>query len=400
MFQIFSCESLILLNGQMTNTISHVSAQKILVIDDEDDYRAMIRVTLKMIGYDVIEASNGLDGLAAARKHRPDLVLCDIKMPEMDGYTLLGRLKEDPECAAIPFVFLTGNAAKSDMRQGMQLGADDYLTKPFTSDELITAIKTRLVRKKSLQKYYELQFDDIKTSFVRSLPHEFRTPLHAILGYAQILQEESGLPAEEVKEIGAFIDKSGRRLHHLLENMILFGELQFWMNDQNTIATMRRESMTSLREVIRSAAEQEASIQKRADAIDITVKDSVAQISSMHLTKIMEEVIGNALKFSEPGSKIHISSKEDDAEILIIIRDEGRGMSPEQIGTVTAFQQFERRLHEQQGAGLGLTIAKTLTELYGGSLTIESTEKIGTTVTIKLLKAMDERHSGSLPLTN
>jgi signal transduction histidine kinase len=373
------------------NTKVQLPPQKILVIDDEDDYRAMIKVTLKMIGYDVIEASNGLDGLAAARMHHPDLVLCDIKMPEMDGYTLLGRLKEDPACAAIPFVFLTGNAAKSDRRQGMQLGADDYLTKPFTSDELITAIKTRLARKKSLQKYYELQFDDIKTSFVRSLPHEFRTPLHAILGYAQILQEESGLPAEEVKEIGAFIDKSGRRLHHLLENMILFGELQFWMNDQKTIATMRRESMTSLREVIRSAAEQEASIQKRADAIDITVKDSVAQISSMHLTKIMEEVIGNALKFSEPGSKIHISSKEDDAEILIIIRDEGRGMSQEQISKVTAFQQFERRLHEQQGAGLGLVIAKTLTELYGGSLTIESTEKRGTTVTIKLLKAKDDR---------
>ena len=373
------------------NTKVQLPPQKILVIDDEDDYRAMIKVTLKMIGYDVIEASNGLDGLAAARMHHPDLVLCDIKMPEMDGYTLLGRLKEDPACAAIPFVFLTGNAAKSDRRQGMQLGADDYLTKPFTSDELITAIKTRLARKKSLQKYYELQFDDIKTSFVRSLPHEFRTPLHAILGYAQILQEESGLAAEEVKEIGAFIDKSGRRLHHLLENMILFGELQFWMNDQKTIATMRRESMTSLREVIRSAAEQEASIQKRADAIDITVKDSVAQISSMHLTKIMEEVIGNALKFSEPGSKIHISSKEDDAEILIIIRDEGRGMSQEQISKVTAFQQFERRLHEQQGAGLGLIIAKTLAELYGGSLTIESTEKRGTTVTIKLLKAKDDR---------
>jgi signal transduction histidine kinase len=382
------------------NTIVQLPKQKILVIDDEDDYRAMIKVTLKMIGYDVIEASNGLDGLAAARMHHPDLVLCDVKMPEMDGYTLLGRLKEDPACAAIPFIFLTGNLAKSDMRQGMQLGADDYLTKPFTSDELITAIRTRLARKKSLQKYYELQFDDIKTSFVRSLPHEFRTPLHAILGYAQILQEESGLAAEEVKEIGAFIDKSGRRLHHLLENMILFGELQFWMNDQKAIATMRRESMTSLREVIRSAAEQEARIQKRADAMDITVKDSVAQISSMHLIKIMEEVIGNALKFSEPGSKIHISSTEDDAEIVIVIRDEGRGMSQEQISKVTAFQQFERRLHEQQGAGLGLIIAKTLAELYGGSLTIESTEKIGTTVTIKLLKAKDERRSGSLPLTN
>jgi signal transduction histidine kinase len=373
------------------NTIVQLPPQKILVIDDEDDYRTMIRVTLKMIGYDVIEASNGLDGLAAARMHHPDLVLCDVKMPEMDGYTLLGRLKEDPACAAIPFVFLTGNAAKSDRRQGMQLGADDYLTKPFTSDELITAIKTRLARKKSLQKYYELQFDDIKTSIVRSLPHEFRTPLHAILGYAQILQEESGLPAEEVKEIGAMIFKSGRRLHHLLENMILFGELQFWMNDQNTIATMRRESMTLLREVIRSASDREAAAQKRADSIRIAVKDCPVKISSTHLTKIIEEIINNALKFSEPGTKIYISSEDTNNEVTITIRDEGRGMSSEQIGTVTAFQQFERRLHEQQGAGLGLVIAKTLTELYGGSLTIESTEKIGTTVTIKLLKAKDDR---------
>lgn len=372
-----------------TNTISHVPPKKILVIDDEENYRAMITLTLKNMGYDIIEATNGLDGLAAVKMHHPDLVLCDINMPKMDGHTLLGTLKEDPKCAAIPFIFLTGNSAKSDMREGMQLGADDYLTKPFTSEELITAIETRLIRRKSLQKYYESQFDDIKTSIVRSLPHEFRTPLNGILGFAQILKEESDLPVEEVKEIGALIYKSGQRLHHLLENMILFGELQFWMNDQNTIARMRRESMTLLREVIRSAAEQEAAIQKRADSISISVKNSPVQISSTHLAKIMEEIINNALKFSESGTKIYISSEENDAEVQIAIRDEGRGMSSEQIGRVTAFQQFERHYHEQQGAGLGLAIAKTLTELYGGSLTIESAEKIGTTVKIKFLKAMN-----------
>ncbi len=370
-----------------TNSMSPVSPQKILVIDDEDDYRTMIAVTLKMMGYAIVEATNGLDGLAAVKMHHPDLVLCDVNMPKMDGRTLLGTLKEDPESASIPFIFLTGNAAKSDMRQGMLLGADDYLTKPFTSVELITAIETRLTRKKSLQKYYTSKFDDIKTSIVRSLPHEFRTPLNGILGLAQFLKVENDLPAEEVKEVGALIYKSGQRLHHILENMILFGELQFWRNDQNTIATMRRESMTLLREVIQSAAEQEAAIQERADSIDIAVKDSFVQISSIHLKKIMEEIIDNALKFSKPGTKIYISSEENDAEVQIILRDEGRGMSSEQIGRVAAFQQFERRYHEQQGAGLGLAIAKALTELYGGSLTIESTEKIGTTVKIKLLKA-------------
>ena len=370
-----------------TNTLSHRPRQKILVIDDDDDYRALINLTLTMRDYDLIEACNGLDGLAAAKLHHPDLILCDVNMPEMDGHTLLRILKEDPQCASIPFVFLTGNIAKSDVRRGMQLGADDYLMKPFTSEELIAAIDTRLVRRKSLQKYYESQFDDIKTSIVKTLPHEFRTPLSSILGFGQFLQEESDLPAAEVKEIGTLICESGRRLHHLLENMVLLGELQFWRNDQHTIATMRRESTTSLHGVIQAAAEHEAEIQERVGSICITVKDSPVQISSIHLTRIMEEIINNALKFSQSGTKIYISSEENDAEVQIIIRDEGRGMSYEQIGKVTAFLQFERRQHEQQGAGLGLAIAKTLTELYGGSLTIESTEKLGTTVKIRLMKA-------------
>jgi two-component system, sensor histidine kinase and response regulator len=360
--------------------------QKILIIDDEEVYRTMTSATLKTMGYDIVEATDGLDGLAAVKMHHPDLVLCDINMPKMDGRTLLATLKQDPECNTIPFIFMTGNSAASDMREGMQLGADDYLTKPFTSDDLLAAIKTRLMKNKSLEKHYKSQYDDIKTSIVRSLPHEFRTPLHSILGCAQFLKEENGLTAEEVKEAGVLISKSAERLHHLLENMILFGELQFWMNDQRTIATMRRESTSLLREAVRSAAEGEAATQKRGDAIHIAVKDSPVRISEMHLTKIIEEIMNNALKFSDPGTKIDISSEENDQEVTITIQDEGRGMSPEQISGVTAFQQFDRRHYEQQGAGLGLEIAKTLAELYGGSLAIKSKEKIGTTVSLCLRK--------------
>ncbi len=370
-----------------TTPPSQQPGQKILVIDDDDDYREMIVETLGFAGFTVSDATNGLDGLAAVKRDHPDLVLCDINMPKMDGYSLLDALKKDPQYASIPFIFLTGDSTRSDVRHGMQLGADDYLTKPFTSHELITAITTRLTRKKSLQKYYENQFEDIKTSIVKSLPHEFRTPLHGILGYAQFLQEETNLPPGEVRTIGAMIHKSAQRLYHLLENLILLGELQFLMNDQKAIAALRDDAATPLREAVRSAAEQEAGAHKRAGSIDIQVSNAAVQISSAHLTKIIEEITDNALKFSEPGTKVRVSSEDHDAEILIIINDEGRGMSREQIGRVTAFQQFERHHYEQQGAGLGLVIAKTLTEIYGGSLTIESMEKGGTTVTIRLLKA-------------
>lgn len=366
---------------------SNVSRKKVLVIDDDDGYRTFIGITLKLLGYDIVEAADGMEGLEAIKLHHPDLVLCDVNMPKMDGDTVLKTLKADPQYGSIPFIFLTGNATNSDMRHGMQLGADDYLTKPFTAEDLIAAVETRLRSKKSLQKYYESQFDDIKTSIVRSLPHEFRTPLNGILGCAQILREESGLPAEEVKELATLIHRSGERLHHLLENMILFGELQFLMNDKGRIATMRRESATTLCEVIRSVAERESTILGRDGSIEIAVADGPVQISSIHLTKIMEEVVGNALKYSKSGTRVSISGDITSAEARVTIRDEGRGMTAEQIGKVAAFQQFDRRYHEQQGAGLGLAIAKNLAELYGGSLTIESKESIGTTVTLCLPRA-------------
>ena len=375
----------------MTQTAAYFPPQKILIIDDEEVYRTMISATLKSMGYESIEAANGLDGLVAVKLHHPDLVLCDINMPKMDGRTLLSTLKEYPEFSAIPFIFITGNSANGDVRQGMQLGADDYLIKPFSSADLLDAIKTRLDKTKSFQKHLESQYDDIKTSIVRSLPHEFRTPLHSIIGCAQFLIEENNLTADEVKEAGELISKSAQRLHHLLENMILYGELQLWTNNRSTVAAMRRESVSLLRELVGSTSAQEAAKHGRADSMEISVTDSQVQISPSHLTKIIEEIIDNAIKFSEPGTKISISSEEDDREVTIKIRDEGRGMSNEQIDTVTAFQQFERPHFEQQGAGLGLAIVKSLAELYGGRLTISNSDKIGTTVKIRLLKASDTR---------
>jgi signal transduction histidine kinase len=329
-------------------------------------------------------------GLTAAKTHHPDLILCDVNMAGMDGRTMLKTLKEDPVCASIPFVFLTGNASMSDRRQGMQLGADDYLTKPFTSEELITVIETRIVKKTVLQKYYQSQFEDIKISMLRSLPHEFRTPLSSILGYGQILQEDDDLTAAQVKEIGDLISKSGERLHHLLDNMALFAEMQFWMNDQEKIDKLRRGSPSALLEVVESVAQNQMKMCKRTDAIRISVTNSIVLISSTHLTKILDELINNALKFSAAGTRVNISSRDDDVYVYIILHDQGRGMSPEQVARISAFQQFDRPRYEQQGAGLGLVIAKILADVYGGNLSIVSSEKGGTSVTLGLRKFVRE----------
>ena len=361
-----------------------VRKQKILVVDDEQGYREVISIALSLAGYETIEAVNGLEGLAAAREHHPDLILCDVNMPKMDGYDLLNSLKTNPEFAEIPFVFLTGNSASGDLRKGMLHGADDYLTKPFSAEDLIKAVEIRIQKNKSLRKYFENQFDDIKSNIVQALPHEFRTPLNGILGFSQLLTEEQGMSEQEIQEIGTMINRSGKRLQHLLENMVLFGQLQLWRHDRQKIDEMRRESGTSLHEVIRTASDAAMNKHERPDAIRFSDSNALIPISAVHFTKIVEEILDNALKFSDKKNTVGISIDEVDGRLRIAVRDKGRGMTEEQIGKISGFHQFERGYYEQQGAGLGLTIAKSLTELYNGTLTIVSEEKKGTTVTLTL----------------
>lgn len=371
-----------------TAVVPDSNKQRIVVVDDEKDIRTVVKMILAKSGFEVIEAGNGLDGLAASLIYSPDLVLCDIDMPKMSGFEMLNLFKENPELVSIPFIFITGKKIETtDMRKGMELGADDYLIKPFSNKELLSAVQTRLNKKNSLKKYYESQFDDIKSNIVHFLPHEFRSSLNMILGFSQLLIDMNKLPEEEVKEIGLKIYQSGWSLRHLLENVTLFGELQIWKHDQNKVAELRRDFVAMLTDFIPSIAEKETAKHERPDALRIAIKNSSVQIAPVYLTKIVEEVVDNAFKFSKVGTIVHLLSEEHGQEVHIIVRDEGHGMSKEQINKITSFQQFDRNVFHQQGAGLGLVIAKTLAELHNGKLSIESEEGRGTTVKVSLPKA-------------
>ncbi|MEM9091566.1 MAG: response regulator [Cyanobacteria bacterium P01_F01_bin.53] len=117
---------------------------KILVIEDEVEIRANLLELLALEGYDIVGADNGVTGLVGAMKYKPDLILCDVMMPELNGYDVLAALRQEPKTAMIPFIFLTALADKGDIRKGMELGSDDYLTKPFTCAEILNAVQSRL----------------------------------------------------------------------------------------------------------------------------------------------------------------------------------------------------------------------------------------------------------------
>lgn len=134
-------------------------SKKVLIIEDNDDIRENVIEILELAGYTVTSASNGKEGVEQAFKDIPDIILCDIMMPEMDGYGVLYLLSKRPETIAIPFIFLTAKAEHFDRRKGMEMGADDYLTKPFDDMELLAAIESRLKKKEGQQAFYSKSLD-------------------------------------------------------------------------------------------------------------------------------------------------------------------------------------------------------------------------------------------------
>src|SRR5215471_11096810 len=197
--------------------------RKILVIDDEEWLREMVHMALHQKGFDVVEAANGSLGVEMARKELPDLILCDVNMEKMDGYLTLSYLRNEPATASIPFILMTGLADQAGMRHGMELGADDYLPKPFTIEALYGAVDARLKKLQTVREEAERKLADLRENISMMLPHELRTPLNGILAYGEILSTDAEtLSTQEVAEMGQVIHESGKRLERLIENFLIY----------------------------------------------------------------------------------------------------------------------------------------------------------------------------------
>lgn len=168
---------------------------KILLIEDNNEMRENTSEILSLANYKVITAENGRIGVEKAKKERPDLIICDIMMPDMDGYEVLDILSKTPETAGIPFIFLSAKAEKTDMRKGMNMGADDYLTKPFDEAELFNAIEVRLKRSNSFRKNYSHDINGL-VQFI-SEAKEFSLPISSASDYKiRVYPKKEGLYGE------------------------------------------------------------------------------------------------------------------------------------------------------------------------------------------------------------
>jgi two-component system sensor histidine kinase/response regulator len=359
---------------------------KILVIEDDSAVRTNLLELLDAEYFAVMGAEDGREGLQLARDYLPDLIICDILMPELDGYSVLEQLRQDPRTDTIPFVFLSAMRELADLRQGMDLGADDYLTKPFTRDQLLSAIAARLERRAYVRTHFEERLDELRHGIAASMPHEFLTPLTIIMAAAEIfMRHPDKLEPGEISEVGRRIHTSAERLQRLIKNYLLYANLELAGSNAERAATVRGSEASDAQAVISEAALRVAREAGRATDLSLELNEATLRISAVNLRKIVEELLDNAFRYSEPGTAVVVHNHMRPASACILsVVDHGRGMTSEQVARVGAYVQFERNRYEQQGQGLGLAIVKRLAELHGGGFTIESVPGRQTIVSVAL----------------
>jgi len=304
---------------------------------------------------------------------------------------MLAVIRNDPMTAGTPFILITAESSRSSMRQGMELGADDYLIKPFSGAEIIAAVNSQLQKRQALILQAEQKLNELRAQLSTSIPHELRTPLNGIMGYADILRKQSSeLDSTEVAQMSERIFKNAKRLNRLVENFLIYAQLEILETDHSKIASLKKNRADDVALMIDSIATQKTYESARSFDLDLHLETANLAISSDYFGKIFEEVFDNALRYSKKGSAIYVHGVSNGSKYMLTITDHGRGMTPHQVHEIGAYKQFERKIYEQQGTGLGLSVAKKLTEVHGGSLTVESEHGKRTTVVITLPLAAND----------
>jgi len=199
-------------------------------------------------------------------------------MEKVDGYLTLSSLRSEPTTAAIPFILMTGLADNAGMRHGMELGADDYLPKPFTIDGLYAAVEARLKKAQALRQEAEKKLADLRDNLSLMLPHELRTPLNGILAYGEILAAEAAtLPAKEVAEMGQVIHDAGKRLERLVENFLIYAQLELLSRDPQEVNALRLKRAQSPAKLIEERALGQARAAQRVNDLALDLADQMVR---------------------------------------------------------------------------------------------------------------------------
>lgn len=361
----------------------------ILLIEDDDLLRRLVSRTLAQ-EYDVIVAENGEDGLRFAEEILPDLILCDICLPDMDGFDILRHLRNQDSTRTLPLIFMTALNERSEIRKGMGLGADDYLVKPFSVQELHQSIQATLRKNAERRAELEEMMNTLRKNVVMSLPHELRTAINVIRGYADLMADSLDDQSSSMAPMLNHIRDYSERIHQLAERYL------WYINAEVLTLEEIQQSNTRKPHIIAGEIAQRLAQRYGREAdLTLSLEGSEIPMDAQYWARIVEELMDNAFKFSKVGTPVEIATAIEGvgkgAGYVLTVSSRGRSMSEEQVGRIGALMQFEREEYEQQGTGMGLAIVNRLMQIIDGSMNISgfADETPGTIVTlyIPLLEA-------------
>lgn len=362
----------------------------ILVVDDNKDIRKYIHDILKD-SYKLVEGNNGKVGLKVLEEQSIDLVISDVMMPVMNGYDFCKAMRDNPIYSHIPIILLTAKATAQMKAEGLELGANDYMYKPFYAKELLARVKN-LIRLSEQEKelkrinldlessnYALKQANELKTELLNIAAHDLRNPLQSIMGFSELLEPKLEADPSLQKYVHNIYTASQRMLHQIKEILdnaaIEAGMIQLKLKLVN-ITEITQQVIYHL----------QLSAQSKNQHIDFSTTDPFYIFADENrLSEIIENLISNAIKYSPKNKRIGVSIYKKSQTIALAVQDEGPGFTLSDKQKI--FGKFQRLSARPTGGetstGLGLSIVKQLVELHHGKIWVESEEGNGSTFVIE-----------------
>ena len=370
----------------MSSVVDHQGPPSILVVDDNPLITNILRSLLSAENYRVSTSANGVEAAELLARNSFDLIICDVMMPEMDGYQLHHRVRENPEHSHTPFIFLTALGEEHEVMKGQEAGADDYVLKPFDPRTLLAIIRGKVMRARRVREHAEERYESYRRRVVHTLSHEFRTPLVAIsTGTELLLEQQHRLDEARTRHLLEAIQRGGQRLERLVSDFMLLQQIEAGIARKlYETRGYPRSIDDSVRQLIESR-QRELHEQGFEVVFTANCPETRVFMYEPQIHDALQRIVENAIKFSGESRRIEIVSAPGDCEVAVEVRDRGIGIDVERVReAIDAFGQLDRERLEQQGGGLGLALAHRYLTLHGGRLEFANRSGGGTEVSLVL----------------